>query len=53
MKLLPTTRAVASMFRRRPFTFTHSREPGTVDDEMCAGASGEAVKRKVEVLATP
>ena len=31
----------------------HSREPGTVDDEMYACARGEAAKCKVEVLTTP
>ena len=42
-----------TMFHGRPFTFTHSREPGTVDDEMYACARGEAAKCTVEVLTTP
>ena len=52
MKLLPAAYTASAMFHGRPFTFTHSREPGTVDDEMYACASGEAAKCKVEVLTT-
>ena len=53
MKLLPAAYTASAMFHGRPFTFTHSREPGTVDDEMYACARGEAAKCKVEVLTTP
>ena len=53
MKLLPAASTASAMFHGRPFTFTHSREPGTVDDEMDACARGEAAKCKVEVLTTP
>ena len=53
MKLLPAAYTTSAMFHGRPFTFTHSREPGTVDDEMYACARGEAAKCKVEVLTTP
>ena len=53
MKLLPAASTASAMFHGRPFTFTHSREPGTVDDEMYACARGEAAKCKVEVLTTP
>ena len=53
MKLLPAAHTASAMFHGRPFTFTHSREPGTVDDEMYACARGEAAKCKVEVLTTP
>ena len=53
MKLLPAASTASAMFHGRPFTFTHSREPGTVDDEMSACARGEAAKCKVEVLTTP
>ena len=53
MKLLPAAYTASTMFHGRPFTFTHSREPGTVDDEMYACARGEAAKCKVEVLTTP
>ena len=42
MKLLPAAYTASAMFHGRPFTFTHSREPGTVDDEMYACARGEA-----------
>ena len=34
MKRLPAAYTASAMFHGRPFTFTHSREPGTVDDEM-------------------
>ena len=44
MKLLPAAYTASAMFHGRPFTFTHSREPGTVDDEMYACARGEAAK---------
>ena len=40
MKLLPAAYTASAMFHGRPFTFTHSREPGTVDDEMYACARG-------------
>ena len=53
MKLLPAAYTASAMFHGRPFTFTHSREPGTVDDEMYACARGAAAKCKVEVLTTP
>ena len=53
MKLLPAASTASAMFHGRPFTFTHSREPGTVDDEMYACARGEAAKCTVEVLTTP
>ena len=53
MKRLPAAYTASAMFHGRPFTFTHSREPGTVDDEMYACARGEAAKCKVEVLTTP
>ena len=53
MKRLPAASTASTMFHGRPFTFTHSREPGTVDDEMYACARGEAAKCKVEVLTTP
>ena len=53
MKRLPAASTASAMFHGRPFTFTHSREPGTVDDEMYACARGEAAKCKVEVLTTP
>ena len=53
MKRLPAAYTASAMFHGRPFTFTHSREPGTVDDEMYACARGEAPKCKVEVLTTP
>ena len=53
MQLLPAAYTASAMFHGRPFTFTHSREPGTVDDEMYACARGEAAKCKVEVLTTP
>ena len=53
MKLLPAAYTASAMFHGRPFTFTHSLEPGTVDDEMYACARGEAAKCKVEVLTTP
>ena len=52
MKLLPAAYTASAMFHGRPFTFTQSREPGTVDDEMYACARGEAAKCKVEVLTT-
>ena len=53
MKFLPAAYPASAMFHGRPFTCTHSREPGTVDDEMYACARGEAAKCKVEVLTTP
>ena len=53
MKLLPAAYTASAMFHGRPFTFTHSREPGTVDDEMYVCARGEAAKCKAEVLTTP
>ncbi len=38
------------MFRRRPFTLADDRQARAVDDELKAGAPGNAPQRKVEVL---
>ena len=51
MEFLPPARAPASMFRRRPFTLADDRQARAVDDELKAGAPGNAPQRKVEVLA--
>ena len=50
MELLPAPRPAAAMFHGGPFTFTHHREPGTVDDQMDAGAREDAPQRQVEPL---
>ena len=52
MECLPPARATASMLRSGPFTRAGHRQASTVDDEMKAGAPGNAPKPEVEVLAT-
>ncbi len=53
MELLPAPRTAASMFHGGPFTVTHHREPGAVDEKMDAGARGDATQRQVEPLRPP
>ena len=48
MELLPAPRPAASMFHGGPFTVTHHREPGTVDDQMDAGAREDTTQRQIE-----
>jgi len=53
MQPFPPTRPAAPMCHGCPFTFTDNREPGTVDGQMDAGASGDTPQREVEPLRPP
>ncbi len=49
----PAPRPAASMFHGGPFTFTHHRGPGTVDEQMDAGAREDTTQRQIESLRPP
>ena len=53
MELLPPALPALPVFRRGPFTLTHNRQAGAIDEEMRVSTPWNVSKRKVDVLPAP